>query len=129
MQATARRLSVVSATSCARRRLIRSVRPTEMRATWITSIIGGALFGFLVRLADVGRIDGGLNIFLFFVVVIVFVIGIPQLREVYRGAEGLRGLFDRRPDFKTFYLPTWARMLVWFISTGVSAATTRALGL
>jgi hypothetical protein len=29
MQATARRLSVVSATSCARRRLIRSVRPTN----------------------------------------------------------------------------------------------------
>jgi hypothetical protein len=31
MQATARRLSVVSATSCARRRLIRDVRPTNLR--------------------------------------------------------------------------------------------------
>jgi hypothetical protein len=32
MQATARRLSVVSATSCARRRLIRDVRPTIQSA-------------------------------------------------------------------------------------------------
>ena len=100
-----------------------------MRATWITSIIGGALFGFLMRLADVGRIDGDLNIFFFFVVAIVFVIGIPQLREVYRGAKGLRGIFTRRPDSGAFYLPTWSRMLIWFISTGVSAATTKALGL
>ena len=100
-----------------------------MRATWITSLIGGAFCGFFVRLAEIGRIDGRLNIFCFFVVVIVFVIGIPQLCEVYRGAKGLRGLFDRRPDFKTFYVPTWSRMFIWFISTGVSVATTKALGL
>ena len=43
MQATARRLSVVSATSCARRRLIRDVRPTQhvhtMRLPTIAAIL------------------------------------------------------------------------------------------
>jgi len=49
MQATARRLSVVSATSCARRRLIRSVRPTNTSPVELTPLSqliqkrGGAL--------------------------------------------------------------------------------------
>lgn len=38
MQATARRLSVLSATSCARRRLIRDVRPTKNSKTMDTAV-------------------------------------------------------------------------------------------
>jgi hypothetical protein len=54
MQATARRLSVVSATSCARRRLIRSVRPTNnaLSHLFMTPILasnyGIAFLGLLV---------------------------------------------------------------------------------
>lgn len=99
-----------------------------MRATWITSIIGGVLFGFLVRLTDVGKIDDGLNIFFFFVDAIFFVIGVPQLREDYRGAKGLMGLFTRTTDFRSCQ-STWRRMLIWFIFVTVTVATTRALGL
>jgi hypothetical protein len=45
MQATARRLSVVSATSCARRRLIRDVRLTESRLVSTTSKLPVRLTG------------------------------------------------------------------------------------
>ena len=59
VQATARRLSVVSATSCARRRLIRSVRPTNranrfaliMEYLFIYAVIwGGPIIGFIALL-------------------------------------------------------------------------------
>jgi hypothetical protein len=100
----------------------------NMRATWITSVIGGALFGLLVRLTDVGIIDDGLNILFFFVDAIFFVFGVPQLREDYRGAKGFMGLFTRPTDFRSCQA-TWCRMLIWFISVTVTVATTRALGL
>ena len=100
----------------------------NMRATWITSVIGGALFGLLVHLTDVGIIDDGLNVPFFFLDAILFVFGVPQLREDYRGAKGLMGLFTRTTDFRSCQA-TWRRMTIWFISVTVSVFTAKALGL
>ncbi|MDX2111375.1 MAG: hypothetical protein SFY80_14180 [Verrucomicrobiota bacterium] len=99
----------------------------NMRATWVTSAIAGAVFGSIppaITSSESQLVQNALMVLLF-ASMIVGVIGIGQLREEHverkRRGLGLFGVMVESGDFKRFLLPTWGRMLVWFISVSVVA--------
>ena len=100
-----------------------------MRATWVTSLIAGILFGVVARLVDTANLEGGYAVILFFISALGAVIGIPQIREIHAEHRRRGSARARMEDFPAFYLPAWGRMIVWFVSCVISAFTTKALGL
>jgi hypothetical protein len=96
-----------------------------VRATAITSLITGLGFGALVVYLDPASESAEIAVILtvFFTSTAVGVIGIPQIREMHaerkRRGQGAFGVLARHSDFSTYYLPTWGRMFLWFIASGV----------
>ncbi len=98
-----------------------------MRATWITSLAAGVIFGVVAGIV-VPRVDA----FAFLVLLVVFlpttflgVFGVRQMKEMLeerkRRGLGFFGSLAEIEDLRRFYLPIWGRMLIWFITTGLFA--------
>lgn len=100
------------------------------RATWLTAAIAGAIT------VVSGQIDSrmGLNFCVtaitFYTSFILGIVGVPQLREAYREMRR-RGSWTllETGDLQQFYFPVWRRMLIWFVSCGVTALVCNVLGL
>ena len=91
-------------------------------------MVFGSVMHFTERLGEEARV--AIFIPIFFAVFIVGVIGVAQIRDIRaeRKRRGL-GIFDIMvdpDDFSCIYLPRFGRMLVWFISTVVTAVSFRA---
>ncbi len=104
----------------------------KLRATRITSLIAGIIFGTTLSLIETDTSTGTFLVFAMFLLFMVFaVIGIPQYREAQqevkrRGLDRLGGLLEQE-DFAAFYLPTWGRMFLYFCGTVAGALLTKAL--
>ena len=104
-----------------------------MRATWITSLIAGVIFGSVAGIV-VPRVDAmvfAMLLCVFLPTVFVGVFGIGQMKEMLEERKkrglGFFGVLAESEDFKRFYLPTWGRMLIWFFATGVGVFVTRGV--
>jgi len=104
-----------------------------MRATWITSLVAGAVFGAIA--AGVNRRTGAVAdvilVAALLVTVLIGVFGVPQIREILEERKkrglGMFGVMIERSDFSRFYFPTWGRMFVWFCATVVGVTAWKAL--
>jgi hypothetical protein len=100
-----------------------------MRATWVTSLIAGMLFGYVARLVDTANLQGVYAVIIFYISVLFAVLGVPQIREIYAEQRRRGSVRVRKEDFPAFYLPAWGRMFVWFVACAISAFTIKAFGL
>jgi len=96
-------------------------------------LFAGVLFGVVTGVV-VPRVDAFAFLVLFGVFLpttFVGVFGIGQMKEMLeerkRRGLGFFGVLAESEDFKRFYLPTWGRMFIWFLTTGVVALVTRGL--
>lgn len=98
-----------------------------MRATWLTSLVSGVLFGLFCRITEnpmpflevVERETlSWLVLVLFFLLLFTSVVGVVQIREL-RNHLNLPAFFhieDDADEWAALYQPLWGRLLVFFVS-------------
>ncbi len=100
-----------------------------MRATWITSVAAGVVFGSVIHLTERHGDEVRMAIVLpiFFAVVIVGVIGVSQIRDMRterkRRGHGFFDVMAEPDDFSRIHFPRCGRMIAWFISTVVTVVS------
>ncbi len=93
-----------------------------MRATWYSSLVCGIGCGSLAAVANPSYEFPweAVLITAFFPVMLFGVIGLPQVRDLYREQKRHgAGAFvtQLQPGMRrTHLLPTWGRMVTWFVS-------------
>ncbi len=117
-----------------------------IRASHITSAGGGFALAVLIQVAEAAKrgdipalsaparwLDTGVVV-LFFVMFLVLVMGIPQLKETQaRRGKGAFALFrvsrwdTSEEAFRTFLMPYCGRLLTWFVSTVVGVIAMKVL--
>jgi hypothetical protein len=73
-------------------------------------------------------------VFLWFIIAffVPVLLATADIKYAARRKRELGGLFrplTSEDDFRLFYIPTWRRMFVWFVSTVVSVLVLKALGI
>ncbi len=98
----------------------------KLRATWITSLLAGLFFGTSIQLLDPPSNSpfSFLLIIAFAAMVVISVVGIPQLRELHQeqrenGGEWF-GMHTQGYDFWGFHGPAMGRGCLFFCAVTVS---------
>ena len=106
-------------------------------AAIVAGAVGGPVFMLGVDAIE-ERFGGGLLLMLWAVVAFVIPVSAvtADLGFLFRfwrrfGVFSLRGMgrATSRRMFRTFYIPAWIRMMVWFVSVVVSTLLLKAAGL
>lgn len=104
----------------------------KMKATWITSSLGGGVLVVVIHVFERNGDKASMPIVLplFLAVAFVGIIGIGQIREMYaerkRRSLGFFGIMAEREDFTRFYFPAWGRMFAWFAAVVVTSLSLKA---
>ena len=99
----------------------------------ITGAIGTPLFLFVLNYIH-DNSDSQFTLFFwsiigFIIPVVISTADIERIRKWHKEGRPLFKPWIKAEDFKLFYIPTWKRMIVWFLAACISLLLLRLLGI